>query len=121
MMRRLLASCWKGKKLNDTSVKCALKKRFHFTRHAIDECFSEPEPIEPEEVIEALANYVEVVEDYRDDPRGHSCLVLTFESGKEDKPLHVLVRLRDPRMIIVITVYRPDPTLWSSDWKKRRW
>jgi len=31
---------------------CA-KKRFHFTRHAIDECFSEPEPIEPEEVIEA--------------------------------------------------------------------
>jgi len=99
---------------------CA-KKRFHFTRHAIDECFSEPEPIEPEEVIEALANYVEVIEDYRDDPRGHSCLVLTFESGKEDKPLHVLVGLRDPRTIIVIPVYRPDPTLWSSDWKKRRW
>jgi hypothetical protein len=32
-------------------------------------------------VIDALASTCELVEDYPDDPRGHSCLVLTFEAG----------------------------------------
>jgi hypothetical protein len=68
-------------------------------------------------VIDALASTCELVEDYPDDPRGHSCLVLTFEAGA--RPLHVVLGVADPSHLVVITVYEPDPKQWI-DWRVRR-
>ncbi|GIW92846.1 MAG: hypothetical protein KatS3mg110_0887 [Pirellulaceae bacterium] len=46
------------------------------------------------------------------------CRILGFEGGK---PLDVVVA-QDPenRICIVVTVYKPDPKLWSDDFRTRR-
>lgn len=98
--------------------KLAAQNCYHFTAHATSKCLKRG--LTHQCVISALLDYAEVIEDYPDDPRGHSCLVLTFEAGQRDKPLHVIVGLRDPDRIIIITVYRPDPSEWESDYKTRK-
>ncbi len=35
-------------------------------------------------------------------------------------PLHIVCGLSIPEVIIVITLYRPDPTEWLAGWKTRR-
>jgi hypothetical protein len=50
--------------------------------------------------------------------RSTSALLLGFTHGA---PLHVLVARDDDRgNCYVVTVYRPDPELWGSDFKTRR-
>ena len=61
----------------------------------------------------------EWIEDYPDDPRGSSCLVLgqVHERGA----VHALWGFDAPsRHAILITVYVPDPHRWSEDLRKRR-
>ena len=58
----------------------------------------------------------EIIEDYPDDPRGHSCLILGFTS--EHRPLHIVVsRPPDPS---VITVYEPGPEEWDDGLSTRK-
>jgi hypothetical protein len=64
-----------------------------------------------------LSPQCEVVGDYPDDPRGHSALLLGFSS--EGRPLHILLGFAQEDIIIVITVYRPNPGEWI-DWRVRR-
>ncbi len=58
-----------------------------------------------------------IIEDYPNDPRGPSCLVLGFTA--QNLPIHVLCGMREPKVLIIITVYRPDPDKWI-DWQIRR-
>ncbi|GIW92836.1 MAG: hypothetical protein KatS3mg110_0877 [Pirellulaceae bacterium] len=60
----------------------------------------------------------EVIACYPDDLPYPSVLILGFEGGK---PLDVVVA-QDPenRICIVVTVYKPDPKLWSDDFRTRR-
>jgi len=58
----------------------------------------------------------EIIEDYPDDPRGHSALVLGLTRARE--PLHAVWSIHENKAIL-ITIYRPDPKLWS-DWRKRK-
>ncbi len=61
----------------------------------------------------------ECIEDYPDDPRGPSCLVL----GRlvDGAGVHALWGFDAPsRQAILITVYRPDPQRWSKDLRSRR-
>ena len=61
---------------------------------------------EVEEVL--LSTESEVVEDYPNDPRGPSCLILgTTFYGRQ---LHV--QCSYPPNVAVITVYEPDPSEW---------
>ncbi|MER3422593.1 MAG: hypothetical protein C4293_04520 [Nitrospiraceae bacterium] len=59
-----------------------------------------------------------MVASYPDDVPFPSVLILGFELGQ---PLHLVVA-RDPKtgVCFVITVYRPDPDLWSDDFKTRK-
>jgi len=59
-----------------------------------------------------------VIEDYPDDRPFPSRLLLGFP---DERPLHVATaRDEAARTVHVITVYEPDPLLWSGDYRKRR-
>lgn len=76
----------------------------------------EAEQITKQEIEEALLSYeAEIIEDYPNDPRGPSCLVLGFTAQR--KPLHAVLGLMQE--LIVITVYRPSPNEWTG-WRERR-
>lgn len=74
------------------------------------------EGLTAQEVEEALLKGFELVEDYPDDPRGHSCLILTWVRGK---PIHVVCAPHEEALIIV-TVYTPSREEWQEDFKSRR-
>lgn len=61
----------------------------------------------------------EIIESYPNDPRGPSCLILGW--WDDHRPLHVIVGLREP--LLVISAYDPsaDPReRWAADFKSRR-
>lgn len=62
------------------------------------------------------ASRTEVVEDYPDDPRGHSMLVLGLT--EEEGALHGVWAIHE-NTAILITIYRPDPRLWT-DYRTRK-
>lgn len=69
--------------------------------------------------IEAATLGGECIEDYPDDPRGPSCLIL----GWRDRggPVHAVWGFDVvSRQAILITVYLPDPQRWSDDFRRRR-
>ena len=71
------------------------------------------------ELEDALRNG-EIIENYPDDPRGASCLVLGF-CGQ--KPIHAVCTIKtDPEELFLITVYDPSkrPDKWTENYRKRR-
>ena len=52
----------------------------------------------------------EIIEDYPDDPRGASCLVLGYSSEK--RPVHIVCAQDLSGSIVIITVYQPEPPKW---------
>ena len=58
-----------------------------------------------------------IIEEYPDDPRGASCLILGFV-GK--RPLHVVCGRLEAEELLIITAYEPDAQVWESDWKTRQ-
>jgi hypothetical protein len=72
--------------------------------------------IRPAEVRQVI-DQGEVIEDYSDDPRGHSCLVLGF--GENGRALHVVCAPK-VEYLAIITAYLPDIAEWSSDFRKRK-
>ena len=59
----------------------------------------------------------EMIEDYPDDPRGHSMLVLAWTNALEPIPVCCAVH---EETLIIITVYRPSETRWHQDWRTRK-
>jgi hypothetical protein len=57
-----------------------------------------------------------VIEDYPEDARGHSCLLLGRGDG--GRPIHVVCSPKDD-FLAIITAYLPDETEWSSDFRNR--
>ena len=69
--------------------------------------------------IETLTLTGECIEDYPEDPRGPSCLVLGRLPGRH--PVLAVWGIDAPsRQAILITVYLPDPQRWSDDFGRRR-
>lgn len=94
----------------------AIQKEYRLTLHA--EIERDAELITIREIEEALlSSEVKIIEDYHNDPRGPSCLILGFT--KENKPIHIVCGISEPETLIVITVYRPDPDEWI-DWQIRK-
>jgi len=91
------------------------EKSYRLTLHAeIERDADQISMIELEEGL--LYNHSEIIEDYPEDPRGHSFLILGVM--KKEQVIHALCSIHE-ETLIVITLYRPDPDLWI-DWKKRR-
>lgn len=61
----------------------------------------------------------QVIEDYPDDPRGPSCLVLGYTTQR--RPIHIVLAypVKGQRMK-VITAYEPSADQWQTGWRRRR-
>ena len=81
---------------------------YEISLHADDERLADGLTVDDLEQVLASS---EVIEDYADDPRGSSCLVLGFEHGE---PVHAVCGLTRQQRLIVITVYRPRPPKWMD-------
>ncbi len=59
----------------------------------------------------------EIIEDYAEDSRGHSCLMLGF--GDEGRPLHIVCAPKD-EYLAIITAYIPSEDEWNKGFRTRR-
>ena len=92
------------------------RKKYWLTLHA--EVERDADQVTIHEIEEALlSSKAKIIEDYPNDPRGHSCLILGFT--KESSPIHILCGIAETDVLLVITVYRPDPDEWI-DWQIRK-
>ena len=66
--------------------------------------------------VRTVIEFGELVEDYPEDPRGHSCLMLGF--GVNDRPIHVVCAPKDDYLAI-ITAYIPDADKWTETFQMR--
>ena len=71
--------------------------------------------IDPLEIKSALLNG-EIIEDYANDKRGHSCLV--YGKSQVGRDIHMVCGMAYG-ILWIITVYEPDPAEWA-DPKTRR-
>lgn len=96
-------------------VRKAAQKRLLFLPHAIRQMSRPQRMISSNEVV-VVVTQGEVIEDYPNDPRGHSCLMLGF--GEASRGVHVVCSPKD-EYLAIITAYLPDPTQWSEDFRWR--
>ena len=96
-------------------VRAAAAKRILFLPHTIRQ-MSRPERMIATTEIKGVISTGEVIEDYPEDARGHSCLILGF--GRDNSPIHVVCAPKD-EYLAIITAYLPDPTQWTSDFGER--
>lgn len=91
-------------------------KRILFLPHALGQMNAPDRMISTREV-RAVIFQGEVIEDYPEDARGHSCLVLG--RGDRGRPIHVVCAPKSDYLAI-ITAYLPSPEQWEPDWRTRR-
>lgn len=88
---------------------------FYFSGHAVQRMFEKR--ISKADVLEVISSG-EVITDYPDDRPFPSALILGFV---EDRPIHMVLAIdQESQTCHIIIVYRPDPSLWTDDFKLRR-
>jgi len=90
------------------------RDNYEFSIHAERE--REDEHILVEELEQSVASG-ELLEDYPDDPRGHSCLILG--STQAGRAIHSVWGLLPDGRVRVITVYIPLPPKWIDPRMRR--
>lgn len=91
--------------------------RYEFSMHAEKE--RRADQITVGELEQAFKE-CELIEDYPDDPRGPSFLILGFA---DQRPIHAVCTIRhDPQELFLITVYDPSrhSQRWEDNFRKRR-
>ena len=96
-------------------VKVAAAKRILFLPHAIQQMVRPERLIDQADVANIIVNG-EVIEDYPEDVRGHSCLLLGYDQA--NRAVHVVCAPK-AEYIAVITAYIPSPAQWSADFRRR--
>jgi hypothetical protein len=96
-------------------VRMAAEKKILFLPHAIRQ-MSHPDRLITTPEIRRVISDGEVIEDYPEDVRGHSCLMLGFGDGT--RPIHVVCSPKD-EYLAIITAYLPDKDEWSDDFRVR--
>ena len=96
-------------------IRQSARERILYTIHALDEMNAEDEMITTYEVRNEIF-IGEIIEDYPEDKRGHSCLMFGMSNRR---PIHVVCAPKETYLAI-ITVYMPSPEKWEADFKTRR-
>ena len=99
-----------------TIVRKAGRKRLLFLPHAVSQMTRPDRMISTEEVRTAIEKG-EIIEEYPEDQRGHSCLLLG--SGFEVRPIHVVCSPR-PDYLAIITAYLPSNKEWKNNFRERK-
>ena len=97
-------------------VRGAAEKRLLFLPHALQQMIRPDRMISEEEVREVVFSG-EIIEDYPEDVRGHSCLMLGWSSA--GRPVHVVCAPKS-EYLAIISAYLPIPEKWEADFKTRR-
>jgi len=63
------------------------------------------------DLVIAIANG-EILEDYPEDQRGHSCLVLGHTT--DGQPIHSVCAFDPSSKLIIVTAYFPEPPKWKD-------
>lgn len=103
---------------NDTLlfVHKSAEKRILFLPHAVRQMSKPERMISTEEVRQVIENG-EIIENYPNDPRGHSCLMLGF--GIDKRPIHIVCAPKK-EYLAIITAYIPNEEEWENNFKKRK-
>jgi hypothetical protein len=89
---------------------------YEITLHARAEM--DYDEISREDILRALGSDDNLmIEDYPEDRRGHSHLVLGWDALA--RPIHVCCAIKS-ETLIVITAYRPEQNRWDSGWSHRK-
>jgi len=97
-------------------VRAAAEKHILYLPHAVNQMNSPERMISTREVRGVVFGGV-VIEDYPEDVRGHSCLMLG--RGEGSRPIHVVCAPK-PDYLAIITTYIPSPEQWEPDWTTRK-
>ncbi|MDY6830612.1 MAG: DUF4258 domain-containing protein [Thermodesulfobacteriota bacterium] len=97
-----------------TSIKKSAAKNILFLPHAVRQMTNSERMISTKDIRNVI-NKGEVIEDYPQDPRGHSCLLCY--SG--DRPIHVVCSPKED-YLAVITAYIPRDSEWKNNYKVRK-
>lgn len=76
-----------------------------------------PERMISTKEIRQVIEHGEIIENYPNDARGHSCLMLG--NGGAERPIHVVCSHKEDYLAI-ITAYIPDEKDWDNGFKTRR-
>ena len=85
-------------------------RQYEYSKHAVDQTILRA--ISVSELEEAISNQSEVIEDYPEDKYVPSCLILGFTRG--NRPLHVQCSYPSRPLVKIVTVYEPDPDIWTN-------
>ena len=96
-------------------VKDAAGRKILFLPHALRQMLRPARFITAREVHQVVERG-SIIEEYPDDPRGHSCLMIGY--GLDSRPIHIVCAPKDD-FLSVITAYLPDAEEWSEDFRKR--
>ena len=105
----------KGSDTINSVRKSALKKIIYLP-HAVRQMSRPDRMISASDVRRALEQG-ELVEDYPEDARGHSCLILGH--GVDGTPIHVVCSPKT-EFLAIITAYIPSSQEWEPDLTKRK-
>jgi len=92
------------------------RKKILFLPHAIRQ-MSRPDRMITGQEVRRVILHGEIIEDYPDDARGHSCLLLG--SGVGGRKVHVVCSPKRD-YLAVITAYLPGAHEWDAECKVRR-
>lgn len=91
-------------------IKLKIKyNQYELSAHAEDERQADKIPLGD---IEKALLRGEILENYPNDPRGPSCLILGF--GIEGYPIHIICGKTKLEWLRIITVYIPSPPKWKG-------
>jgi hypothetical protein len=96
-------------------IRKAASQKILFLPHAIHQMSRVERMISARAVVQVIQKG-EIIEDYPDDPRGHSCLLLGNDF--EGSPIHIVCAVK-VNYLAIITAYRPIKEEWSADYKVR--
>ena len=91
-------------------------RRILFSQHAVAQ-MSRPERMITPGEIRKVVSAGEIIEDYPQDPRGHSCLLLGRGDG--DRAIHLVCSPKDD-YLAVITAYLPTEEQWRGGFRVRK-
>jgi len=93
-----------------------IEKKVLYTSHAVHQMSKPGRMISKDEVREVL-KHGEIIEDYPEDRRGHSCLMAGETTLK--RIVHVVCSPKS-NYLAVITAYIPNEDEWENDFEQRK-